>query len=137
MWLVGLTLHLPYWFHFLRWLLLIKLLVSCWNLLIFKVALRVESVKVEDLLMRIWEAAVWFLRDLLKNWVFDVSFILIGSFIWSSALLCCFELLIDWWRNRWIELYWDRIFLSVIEVFDCIEELFFAVFFIQCFNFYC
>ncbi len=29
-----------------RWLLVIKLLMSCWNLLIFKVALRVDSVKV-------------------------------------------------------------------------------------------
>jgi hypothetical protein len=128
----------------LRWLLVIKLLMWCLNLLIFKVALGVDSVtvakiilahlKLQNLLMRVWEAAVWILCDCLKFWILMCLLILIGYFIWSSALLCCFELLMYWWRNRWVESYWYKIFLYGNDVFGCFEELFFAEVLFDVFN---
>ncbi len=109
----------------LRWLLVIKLLMWCLNLLIFKVALRIDSVKVAKLLMRIWEAAVWFFCVFIKILNFLMYLlILISYFIWLAALLCCFELLIDWWRNRWVELFRYKIFLCGNEVFWCFENCF-------------
>ncbi len=107
-----------------------------------KLLIKLNYVKLQNSLWWIWEAAVWFTVCFDENfffWNFVVSFILVDYFIWSSALLCCFELLIDWWRNRWIELYWYKIFFCGNEVFGCFEELFFAVvfffFFFQCFSF--
>ncbi len=54
--------------------------------------------------------------------IFIYLLILIEYFNWSSALLCCFKLLIDWWRNRWVELFWYKIFLCGNEVFGCFED---------------
>ncbi len=100
-----------------------------------KVADRIDSFKVakciDDELRSGRLISVWFW------WNFEILMyllILIGYFIWSSALLCCFELLIDWWRNQWVESYWYKIFLCGIEVFECFEEYFFAESFIWCFQ---
>ena len=60
------------------------------------------------------------------NWVLTFLLILIGYFIWSSALLCCFEVVMYWWRNWWVELCWYKMFLCGFEVFECFEELFFV-----------
>ncbi len=106
----------------LRWLLVIKLLMWFLNLLIFKVALRVDSVKVAKILMRIWEAAVWcWCDEILKivvssyiNWLFHL--------ILSIALL--FELLMYWWRNRWVALYWYNIFFCGNEIFEFLKNCF-------------
>ncbi len=105
---------------------------------IFKVARRVDSVKVAkitlahskllNLLWMInWEAAVWFslwCDEILKIDVYLL--ILIGYFIWFSLLLCCFELLMYWWRNQLVELDWYKIFLCGFEVFECFEESFYV-----------
>ena len=47
--------------------------------------------------------------------------------IFSIALL--FELLMYWWRNRWVESYWYKIFLCGNDVFGCFEKLLFAEYF--------
>ena len=87
-----------------------------------------DSFKVAKLLLMMnWEAAVWF-----SVWFVEILnflmclLILISYFIWFSALLCYFELLDEWWRNRWVDLYWYEIFLCGFEVFECFEELFFV-----------
>ncbi len=100
----------------------------------FKVAHRIESVKVAKVMGDELRSGRLIFCVICWNFEFLMYLlILIGYFIWSSALLCCFELLIDWWRNRWVESYWYKIFLCGIEVFECFEELFFAESFIWCF----
>ncbi len=91
------------------------------------------QLKLQNLLM-IWEAAVWIC---VICWNFEFLMyllILIGYFICFLALLCCFELLMYWWRNWWVESYWYKIFLCGIEVFECFEELFFAESFVWWFQ---
>jgi hypothetical protein len=92
----------------------------------FKVALLgLIQLKLQNLLMRIWEAAVWiyvwFVAILNFFFFFFLMYllILISYFIGLAASLCCFESLVCYWRNWWVELYWYKIFLCGIEVFDC------------------
>jgi len=68
----------------------------------------------------IWEAAVGFVEKL----SFDVSSYINWLFIWFSSLLCCFEFLMYWWRNRWVESYWYKIFLCLNDVCGCFENCF-------------
>ncbi len=67
---------------------------------------------------------IFFPCDVLKFEFLMYLLILLSYFTWLAALLCCFELLVDWWRNQLIEFCWSKIFLCGIEVFDCFEELF-------------
>ena len=90
---------------------------------IFKVACRVDSVKVAkitlahlkllNLLWMInWEAAVWFYLwsdEIFENWCVSSYINWLFHLILSIALL--FELLMYWWRNRWVESYWYKLFL--------------------------
>ena len=53
-------------------------------------------------------------------------YLLVIHLIFSIALL--FELLMYWWRNRWVELYWYKLFMCGNAVFGCFEKLLFAEF---------
>ncbi len=100
-----------------------------------KVANRIDSFEVAKFCW--W----WILRSgrliLVIWWNFEfLTFflILIGYFIWFSALLCCFELLMYWWRIDDLNRVDIKLFLCGIEVFECFEELFFAESFIWWFQ---
>jgi hypothetical protein len=68
-------------------------------------------------------------------WIFLMYLlILIGYFIWFSALLCCFELLMHWWRIDELNRVDIKFILCGIDVFECFEELFFAESFIWWFQ---
>ncbi len=102
-----------------------------------KVAHMIESVKVAKFIDDELRSGRLIFCGICWNFEFLMYLlILISYFIWLAALLCCFELLVCWWRNRWVELYWYKFFLCGIEVFNCFEVLFFAEAFIWCFFFF-